>query len=522
MATTYSKARLAYALTVFREARKDKEPPTEKVQRHLRNDYQFRRVGAPSHLLPAGIWDDDDESSDEYNPESLKKRRPVTPRTPKPRRTKQGPVPANPTHTTVESIGAESGHVHVPSLVTLKFRSQHARNSLKELASQHGTGYENKDSDEDDESRAGGGKSGKTYLEKQNEESNKIGHGTTRSGLKRKLDDTDKIQGCTACKQANKSCTAKSSGRLSCKPCDVEGLKCVEYSRPGTLKDGEETTARNALAFTLTPHNSQSTSSPPPIGERPIDELRRHFLDVQAILQPGTSRQNPIFLASRSTTPEPPKLKKPFTFMISTPWAHPIDFKSKATECHFCLDFRYGIYGHYGNGPVRVEVSRMADGRMQEEANRHLSKGNVATRMCVLCSLRRLHISRCKVHVANQFGTFEATRGRRYKQQLVEKQPPYGPAIKQGVYYTCSLCAEPAFWRCVSNQTHDIRGCRLSEAQGKGRGCGLLLCNSCAGRLQGDNGVLKPTTVQKDTGHSFRRADKGFLFLGSLLHEDYM
>ncbi len=518
MATFYSKERLAYALKVFRESRKDTAPAAEKVQRHLRNDYQFRRVGAPSNLHNAVTWDDDDASSDEYNPGSEKKRRPVNPRPPKPRRTKQGPVPANPTHTTAEIFEAEIGHL--PSLVTLKLRSARGRNLLKDFAGQGGTGYETKDSDEDNVSSAGARQPGMTYLEKQNEESGKIGQGTTRSGLRRKMKEVAKNQGCTACKQANKRCSMKTSGHLPCKRCENEDLRCVEYSESEAMKEAEETRLREALASALTPPNSQSTASLSPVGERPIDELRRHFVDVQIIrgevFQPGTSRHNPIFLASRSPTPEPPKPKMPPTFMISTAWAHPIDFKSKATECHFCLDFRYGIYGH---GLIRVEVSRMANELLQEVSDGHHSRGKAATRMCVMCSLKRLYIMRCRIHVVTQFRTVEVAGMRRYNQQLLDRPFAVGPATKQGVYDTCSLCVHAASWHCVADQSRDKLRCGLTEEQGKGIGCGLLLCASCAGQVQADNGVVKQTTVQKVNGQRCRRADMEFLFPGSLLHK---
>ncbi|KAJ9608831.1 hypothetical protein H2200_006602 [Cladophialophora chaetospira] len=522
MASTYTKARLQYALKVFREAREDTKPAAPKIQRHLRNDYQLRRVKTASTLLHATTWDDDDASSDEYNPSFPTRRRPVIPKTPKAKRPKQGLVPANPSHTTLEKSDADSGPF--PSLVTLKLCSHRGRVLLNALAGQHGTGYDTKDSDEDSESLEGSGRTRrretrKTFMEKQDEESNKIDEGTTRSGLRRKVDTPVKTQGCKVWKQANTHCPAKPSDKLPCKRCEDDHINDVEYE---ILLDANAR-SKDAFALRPAPSHAQPTRTSLVTGERPIDELRRHFVDVQAMrgghaLLPGISRQNPITLDSPSPTPETPKPKPDDTFIIRTPWAHPIEFKSKAAECHFCQDFRYGIYGY---GLLKVEVARMADGQLLEVANGHLSKGKAATRMCILCALKRLYISRCKVHAIRQTGSPEKARISKYMQQLLDKQYPDGPAIKTGVYYPCSLCAQPAFWRCVADQSHDLRRCKINGEQGKGIGCGLLLCKSCAEQLQADGGVLTKTTVQKDSGNNCRRADMGFLFAGSLLHRAY-
>ncbi|KIW72794.1 hypothetical protein, variant [Phialophora macrospora] len=533
MAATYTKGRLEHALKVYREARKASRPTTSKVQRHLRKDYQFRRVKAPCNLVHITAWDDDDASSDEYNPEAPKKRRLLNPRAPKAKRFKQAQRPANPTHTTPEKI--EDDFVPFSTLLTIKLRSLRGRLLLNALACQHGTGYDKKHESNKKTRRDGRRDLGKTYLELQDEESCKIDEGTTRSGLKRKIGSPAKTQRSPACKQSKKRCATKVSETPSCEHCENEHLKCGAPKNDGEspklgrehheeLKQTEAIQVASASIIATRPLTH--TVSPSPVAERPIDQLRRHYVELRAmlgtpVLLAGSSPENPITLASPSPSPEPAKPLMSSTFIISTPWAHPIDFKygvNSQPPCHFCDDFRYGIYGY---GLIEAEVSRRADGQLQECRKGHGLEGKEATRMCVECSLRRLYMSRCKKHSIHQFGSPEHARFKAYIGQLLDKRYLNGPSIKVGVYYTCSLCTQPAFWRCVADQLRNRYGEKLKEGEGKRRGCGLFLCKSCSANLRADNGVLKHTTVQKTSGHDCRRADMQFLFRGSLLHKAY-
>ena len=510
MTSTYTKARLEYTLKVFRGAREDaKHTASSKLQRHLRNDYGFRQANATSNLPHAATWDEDDASSDEYNPEIPKKRRLTVPKTPKPKRRKQDPQIANQKHTTTSEVSLEP----FPGLVTLKFKSSNGKFFLNALAGQYGTGYEKQDSDENDDARGRGQRqTGKTYLEKQDEESGKIDKGTTRSGLRRKFKAPTKGNGHDTCP----TCRRDVSGTLPCNRCKSEGPLCTECNTNKSQRVA-------ASSVILTPANTEPTPLPSPAGERSIDEIRRLFSEYHAL---GV-QQNPIILDSPSPSPTPKPVVKPQTpsiFTITTPWAHPMQFKYDAKlgpPCHFCNDFRYGVYGY---GLIEAKVFRKVGETQLEEtedSTGHRSQGKEATRMCVECSLKRLFISRCRAHSIKQFGAPSDAQFKFYIGQLLDKRYPNGPALKAGVYYTCSLCTQPAFWRCVADQRLNRYGQQVSEEQGKGRGCGLLLCTSCAGNLQAEKGILKKTTVQKPNGHDCRRADMQFLFPGSLLHKAY-
>ncbi|KIX06371.1 uncharacterized protein Z518_04347 [Rhinocladiella mackenziei CBS 650.93] len=193
---------------------------------------------------------------------------------------------------------------------------------------------------------------------------------------------------------------------------------------------------------------------------------------------------------------------------IHTYWAHPIEFKhlsSARSPCHFCTDFRYGIFGL---GPKEVDVIQYRDGeKFEEMGNGHRSKGCEATRMCVHCSLNRLHISRCKIHIFAPLGTRSKANLDYYAGQVIA--PEWVPLLKTATYPTCSLCVHAAFWRrCVSQKFNKL-GQKLSPADGKDKGCGLVLCDLCHTRI-------KEAAARSDSDGI--RADADFLFPESLLH----
>ena len=510
MARKYTKARLAKTLSVLRQAW---EGSADQDQRPRRKERRQRQARGTSLLAPLTTYDDAASSSDEYVPEAPGKRRHYPTRLPKAKRVKHDPEPANPKHTTLE----ENRLLPSASLVTLKIQSFGGKLVLNALAGQHDTGYEKKKAEELKKSESA---PDKTFSEKMDEICGKIDKGTTRSGLKRKFATSAKISVIPSLKDN----TGASGSELP-----ILRLRGNHGEEMGQQIKESRNGQANPSAAAMT--NTSTTSSLSPGFERPIDTIRRVFLEVQALKgnamvlsgQPG----NPVNLITPSPSPEPePKLKPAlsFPFIIKTPWAHPIDFKhpvEATAPCHFCGDFRYGIFG-YGLLEVKVRLGDQGGQLIEsEDAFGHRFRGKEATRMCVKCSSQRLYIMRCRDHMLQRFGTPEDKRFHAYTGQLLDKNYPRGPALKVAVYYTCSLCTQPAFWRCIADQSHDLIHNELSKESGKGKGCGLMLCGSCAERLEADGGVLKKTTVQKANSKDCRRADMEFLFAGSLLDKAY-
>lgn len=246
----------------------------------------------------------------------------------------------------------------------------------------------------------------------------------------------------------------------------------------------------------------------------------------------GNSREKPILLDS-SPSPDASPVSSPAsqnnlsgrTMTIRTTWAHPVNFKHIPTQtepCHFCSDFRYGIYGY---GEIEVDVIKYQDSPSYEEiGNGHRSTHDGPTRMCVKCSLTRLYISRCTVHSIVQNVKRSKELEEQYGSQLASVDwVPEFPTLKVGVLRSCSLCPSPAYWRCNADQCRDKLGRVLTGLRGKRVGCGLVLCDSCARQVHRD-GILKRASIEDSNNGApkmMQRADVDFLFPGSLLHEAF-
>lgn len=207
---------------------------------------------------------------------------------------------------------------------------------------------------------------------------------------------------------------------------------------------------------------------------------------------------------------------------IRTAWAHPIEFKhipSPNEPCHFCSDFRYGIYGY---GEMEIDVIKYRNSADYEElGNGHRSCQREQTRMCTKCSLSRLYISRCAVHSIVASGVRSQAAEEWYLSQLLaDDWVPERPSLKVGARRACSLCPNAAYWRCGADKCSDKVGRPILGQRGRGIGCGLLLCDSCAPQVQVD-GTLRRASIEGSNMGQAKvgpRADVDFLFPGSLLH----
>ncbi|OAG38843.1 hypothetical protein AYO21_06874 [Fonsecaea monophora] len=469
----YSKARLQRALDVYHRASLRLISTRHTQERHLREDYQFRRVNSAGNFAQAISWYDDD-SSDEYCPTTAKKRRLPVRKIPKAKRIKHEARPTKP----ASSPEARDGSCR--SLVTLKLTSSAGRALLSDIANKEGTGSGTR-SGADGDLREGVSKGsvqlGPVWdgitLETRDQESDKICGGTNRSGFKRNRNVSLRSEGPTESKNPSKVCYANTS-RLTCEQGQIEAAASVERSLPKEARTGDTLVNRP----TATSHCPSAPAQP-----TPIQIIRAAAVEIQQArdILAGLSRENPIVLDSPRSSPEasPQNEESTFrTFTISTPWAHPINFKyleSLNKPCHFCEDFRYGIFGY---GVISVEVIQfMEQPELQEMGNGHRAKGKEATRIS-----EELH--------------------RKYITQLTGDSYPQGPALRHGVYPTCSLCSNAALWSCCADQRVDKYLRKLND-----------------GQVRMDRGVLKRTTVQEVDGYDCRRADMEFLFAGSLLHK---
>ena len=552
----YTKARLEHALLVYREAKlqeaklKETEAAFVKRDRKLRSSGHVRQGTHSSRVKIISTCQSDEVSSDtNYDPRARKKRR-------LPANASRRSRPAKKKSTTggsrqVTSSSTELKHpdgevsTTAEPFVTPKLKSSSARtlvtsfsnrihsddrsgvaNSSRlhhDFASAASLKPEQRDQKRNLERQRLRSQNG-TYLERMDKESSSISRGQLRSG--RTLPANDLLKNCVPCTEEKQKCPCEKSEQESAILGLDQGVKCIKL-------DLEEVSPREETKEKSEEDRKQTTAntpSPPQDSEAPNETskaIRGCTTETQQMFAApvGNSIDNPIVIDSPPPSPSPsisPDGKsRDQTFTIQTFWAHPVNFKhlpSPGLPCHFCADFRYGIYGY---GLRLVEVIKFLDSvKFSERRGGHRSEGREPTRMCVPCSLSRLHISRCKNHKFQRSGVSSHKRLQEYANQVLADD--WKPTLKTGVYPTCALCPQAAFWKCCATQRFDKFGRRLSDEGGRGKGCGLMLCDGCWGKAT--DGILRKPSVEDASLNDYSggaRADMEFLFPGSLLHEAF-
>ena len=253
----------------------------------------------------------------------------------------------------------------------------------------------------------------------------------------------------------------------------------------------------------------------------------------------GNTLDTAISLSDTSSPPTSPitgsRFDADYTTTIVTNWAHPVSFqhqpKSTGLPCHFCDDFRYGLFGL---GTLTVEVAWDHGAKSYIEiSGGHTGAGREASRMCAICALERLRIRFCghgcsgkrtgdDMASKHQLREMPAWRGgtRAWMTQLQMKRmdPGYSgrPALPP-----CHLCLKPATARCGRVQERNTALQPLKDAELGRQGCGLRLCEPCRDKVEGAGGRW----VKGEILGKFERADAEFLFAGGLLERawgDYL
>jgi hypothetical protein len=193
------------------------------------------------------------------------------------------------------------------------------------------------------------------------------------------------------------------------------------------------------------------------------------------------------------------------TKMIKTDWAHPIDYRSRPEACDFCKDFRFALFGC---GTVHIEVIELEPGIYEEMGGGNREKGMEATEICLNCSVGRLGIAQCPAHeILPIDGCLEEFfDSQSFVSHLAASNAPDHP------FTLCSICIQPAFYRCGTKQTEDPFGLPIMAENETG--CGLLLCRECAG-VTARRGFKLDSFDEFAQKSQIFRADRDFLFPGS-------
>lgn len=215
---------------------------------------------------------------------------------------------------------------------------------------------------------------------------------------------------------------------------------------------------------------------------------------------------------------------------VVTALPHPVTFQtrldpSQPAGCRFCADPRFALRGL---GYKKAAVIVWDDGRGYTEiADGHREMGARPPSMCRACVMRRVDIISCVDHeveslVPALMGREDRDRRRaEVKSRMWEKRPRADDAW-------CSVCAEPAFWRCCAEQPvddEDEDGSGLVDWRKDKQGCGLYFCDECKADweiVEKDFQELLEQRMATEMGVKKCRADAPFLLEDGLLMKSLM
>lgn len=236
-----------------------------------------------------------------------------------------------------------------------------------------------------------------------------------------------------------------------------------------------------------------STSTRPKIG-RPIHALSR----INRSLTPR-ERNTP------SQFRHEPEIKH-----FKSSFVHPINFKSmplrpSESYCDFCSDWTMGVLGHKKRNAIAFRNPRDPNGFTFRD--NHRGDPRPPTKMCVKCSLGRHFIMTCHspkhASAVNESdpkfmrinsGKFNSEQINSYFDFLFpeERKKPWLRGQRAGPLPVCSLCPQPASWRCCKWQKFDIarRPCRVPDVASQGRtAASAVVSLSSSGGHRTSNGV---------------------------------
>ena len=294
---------------------------------------------------------------------------------------------------------------------------------------------------------------------------------------------------CTQCRQAKKHCSLRAGQTGPCKRCKPSNIPCTFESLRSAL-------AKKGIIPPQKPSLSSLTG----------DTKGKHRATI-------------------FTNPFTSIIPQPITKTITTRLAHPISFNFIPTSmddsphCHWCTDILYGLLG-LGTLTVKIMALTTVTGRENaagytELEGGHTAQGHLPSRMCTGCTFERFSIIACTSHslsfIPSSFAFTPIDQSRLLSALTGEEKPEWE---------WCSICPSPAVYSCdcPSSMWLEDVGEDLERV-----GCGLKMCEACAGLMAECNGDLEEVVQRKleegaREGNEFAvRADAEFLTRGGEL-----
>ena len=326
---------------------------------------------------------------------------------------------------------------------------------------------------------------------------------------------------CEPCGRRRAVCSYRELGSdhtKPCTPCLTVGVKCVagplsgrtrvgpsiDQARPGRKKGCSQCSRVRKWCSLKNKNPTLPCNLCRKIGQECSFEPVRHRFAISKTKpkrKAAASRKSQAAMGSKG---------KHFT-TITTKLAHPIRFNYMSVDdqdpmpCHWCDDM---VYGLLGLGEVDVEMVDNGDSQgYTEVVDGHTTAGHSPSRMCGFCTLDRLRITACKVHEIQPIDGIDP--GQFDYSSITEWMTP--GAASTAPFSWCSICPAPAFFVCCA-EADPIDALDT----GMGKGCGLLLCESCAVALVNEHdgdleGLIDQLKGDEADGGFGLRADADFL-----------
>ena len=329
----------------------------------------------------------------------------------------------------------------------------------------------------------------------------KLSH-TKRSGNQR-IDLDQKLYGvnrkykdCTHCREQKRKCSLKkSSDKPPCTRCKKERIGCHFYEVSAAIntvsqgfkkRNGGKDRAMEEDAAEVMPTFSRQIA---PEVSVPTSEL--FSAEDIAYMQGGTLTTGDEHEASApedtssSDMIEDMEGHQGFLTSIKTCFAHPMIFSVKPSGhhdailyCNFCQMGAFGMVGHFER---EVHVIEWADGLGYTEMGNGHREGNDQTMMCQTCTYNRLQIIGCPEHALQKMDLTTPSDLNSAAEDLISLNDNPGETQLQ-LQRWCSMCFTLATHMCCTPQP-SMASSEEDECQTIREGCGLRLCNECAGKF---------------------------------------
>ncbi|KAF2724103.1 hypothetical protein K431DRAFT_310435 [Polychaeton citri CBS 116435] len=169
-------------------------------------------------------------------------------------------------------------------------------------------------------------------------------------------------------------------------------------------------------------------------------------------------------------------------FTITTRFFHPIRFNHDTTpdpaqSCHFCQEPALAVFGSV---PRKIRVTLTADGTSYQELNDEDNGPGVEnTKICSLCTYRRMQVAICVMH---DLRPMPSARRKDEHGSLDAALNRLEGGSSSGAEEWCSICPSLATHSCTSPQ--DVADGEESPEHG----CGLRACDTCVNALSMEYG----------------------------------